>query len=265
MIQKKDNIETRVAYTDFSKLYRNIFEKSALSDERYMSDETIERFYALMQCMNDSDINITSITSAEDIICRHYADSISAERYIPINSSVIDVGTGGGFPAIPLAIVRPDIEVTALDSTAKKINYVKKTHEELGLNNVFALCGRAEELCNASKSNLSESNVELFYREKFDVAISRAVAALPILCELCLPFVRPGGIFVALKGASADEELKCSREAVRILGGEMAENKIINLYTEKEILEHHVLIFQKKRSTPIIYPRKFAKINKKPL
>lgn len=285
MIQKTNYIESPSAKAEFSALYKEILKKSNLTDDRYRKDCIISAFYSLTQHMNESPINITAITSTWEIICRHYADSLSAEAFIPYGSSVIDVGTGGGFPALPLAIVRPDIKITALDSTAKKIKYVENTANKLNLENLYSLCGRAEELCEIceiksqiAKSNknnckssqraqapIDQKNSEPFFRETFDVAISRAVAPLPVLCELCLPFVRVGGLFVALKGSSANEELERSKHAVKILGGEMTENKTIRLQAEKELLEHHVLIFQKKSKTPIIYPRKFAKINKNPL
>ena len=151
-------------------------------------------------------MNVTAITECSRVALLHFADSITAEKFIPEGSRVIDVGCGGGFPTLPLAIVRPDIKILALDSTAKKLTFVDAVAKELDLK-VETLASRAEELaCDES------------YRESFDVAVSRAVARLNILSELCIPFVKVGGSFIAMKGQGGNIELEEAQSGIKKLG-----------------------------------------------
>lgn len=173
--------------------------------------QALERFelFASLLVEKNKVLNLTAITDPEGIAVKHFADSLTALRMIELNEGdrVIDVGTGGGFPGIPLLIARPEIDLTMLDSTGKKLAFVSQSVEELGLS-ANVVHARAEE---AGRGEL---------RESFDFAVSRAVAAMNVLCEYCLPFVKVGGTFCAMKGAKGSEELGCAEKAIVVLGGE---------------------------------------------
>lgn len=196
-------------------------------------------------------LNLTAITDPEGIAVKHFADSLTALRMIDLQpgTKVIDVGTGGGFPGIPLLIARPEIKLTMLDSTGKKLAFVSQSVEELGLS-ANIVHARAEE---AGQGEL---------RESFDFAVSRAVAAMNVLCEYCLPFVKVGGTFCAMKGAKGAEELDCAGKAIATLGGKTQKTETLILPDGGE----RVLINIKKIShTATKYPRPSAQISKKPL
>ncbi len=200
-------------------------------------------------------MNLTAIKDEKGIILRHYADSLAICEYIKPNSTIIDVGCGAGFPTLPVAIFRPDISITALDSTAKRIDYVKETAKRLELDNVTAIAERAEILGRDSK-----------YREKFDYATARAVASLPVLTELCLPFVRVGGQFIAMKASKAEDEIDASANAIAKCGGELARQIHAPLRSADGDLETRVIVISTKtRHTPPDLPRHYSKISKKPL
>ena len=200
-------------------------------------------------------MNLTAIKDEDLIIYRHYVDSVTLSQYIPKGAKVIDVGCGAGFPTLPLAIFRPDLTVTALDGTAKRITYVKETAEELGLTGVRAVAARAEEFSHDGGE-----------REKYDVVTARAVAALPVLSELCLPFARIGGKMVAMKAALADEEIKAAENAIALCGGIISEDKGFELLSKIEApASRRLVVIDKVKKTPSIYPRHYSKISKKPL
>lgn len=255
MTEKMTDVQEIPSAEEFYSAFERIFKECGLT--HYVVPQYAERFYALVRYMADEGrkLNVTSITRTEDIICRHFADSVAFADVFEQGASVIDVGTGGGFPSLPLAIVRSDLHITALDSTAKKIRYVEQAAEFIGLEGFKAISGRAEEL----------SAAEGTFRESFDYAVSRAVAAMPVLCELCLPFVRQGGYFVALKGPGGDDEMQRAVSAVDTLGGKFSEKREAILRCGDEALKHYAFILQKSAATPIKYPRNFSKINKKPL
>lgn len=215
--------------------------------------QTLERFelFASMLVEKNKVLNLTAITDPEGIAVKHFADSLTALRMIDLQpgTKVIDVGTGGGFPGIPLLIARPEIKLTMLDSTGKKLAFVSQSVEELGLS-ANIVHARAEE---AGQGGL---------RESFDFAVSRAVAAMNVLCEYCLPFVKVGGTFCAMKGAKGSEELGCAGKAIATLGGETQKTETLILPDGGE----RVLINVKKIShTATKYPRPSAQISKKPL
>lgn len=221
------------------------------------SEKEIELLFALTQRMLEvnKSMNLTAITDEDSIILKHYADSLTVSEYIPQGARVIDIGCGAGFPTLPLAIFRPDLDITALDGTAKRIEYVKQTSKMLGLDNVTAIAGRAEEY--AAKPE---------YRECFDVATARAVAALPVLSELCLPFVKKGGAFVSMKASQGEQELENARNAIRLCGGSEAICDKLLLTADGENFETRVIIkTQKTALTPTKYPRHYSQISKKPL
>ncbi len=219
--------------------------------------EAAETFYRLTERMLEvnKSLNLTAITEEKAVILRHYADSLLISEHIPEEASVIDIGCGAGFPSLPLAIMRPDLQITALDGTAKRIRYVEETAALLGLTNVTAIVGRAEEY--GQKSG---------YREQFTVATARAVANLSVLCELCLPFVRVGGTMIAMKSRLAAEELAAAGSCISLCGGG---NSLLfsRDLTESEGMceERNLILISKTTPCPKIYPRHFSKISKKPL
>lgn len=233
----------------------NIFSKNSalpLPDERQL-----ELLFSLTERMLEVNrsMNLTAITDEDAIILRHYADSLTVSAYIPQGASVIDVGCGAGFPTLPLAIFRPDLRITALDGTAKRIEYVRKSAELLGLDNVTAIAGRAEEY--ASKPE---------FRESFDAATARAVAALPVLAELCLPFVKKGGDFIAMKASQGERELDDARNAISLCGGSDTICDKLYLTADGESFETRIIIkVRKLTQTPLKYPRHYSQISKKPL
>ncbi len=222
-----------------------------------LGGEQTEKLFMLTERMlkvNQS-MNLTAIKQESSIILRHYADSLTVSELIEQNSSVADIGCGAGFPTLPLAIFRPDLKIFALDGTAKRIAYVKETAELLGLDGVIAEAGRAEELAHLP-----------WYREKFDYVTARAVAALPVLSELCLAFVRVGGSFIAMKSQKADDELEAANGAIKKCGGEIHAVNAIELIDFDGVAEQRVLIkILKTAPTPKELPRHYSKISKKPL
>ena len=238
-------------YQVFCEEFTRIFEKNGLN--AWCRVDVMEKFFILTQRMVETNavMNITALTTTDKIIPLHYADCVIAAKYIPENARVIDIGCGGGFPILPLAIVRPDLKLVGVDSTAKKIRYVQSVADELGLS-VTAVAGRAEEYQAAC-------------RETFDVVISRAVARLNILDELCLPFVRIGGKFIALKGAAGEDEKAEALEGIGILGGKLQTMQKYDLHLENSSEERTLIEIQKVDPTPAKYPRAFGAIKKKPL
>ena len=219
-----------------------------------LSDEQLSRFDKLSDLLVEQNktMNLTAITDPEGIAVKHFADSISVltAAEIPQGAKILDVGTGAGFPGIPLLIMRPDVDLTMIDSTAKKLKYVENTVNELGLI-ATTLHTRAEEAGQSKE-----------YREKFDFVCSRAVAALNVLCEYCLPFVKQNGLFIAMKGAKAQEEIDGARSAIKTLGGKIIAEKSFSL---SDGGERTLVIIKKISQIPPKYPRPSAQIAKKPL
>ena len=219
-----------------------------------VSSQQLDRFEKLAELLVEQNktMNLTAITDPDGIAVKHFADSISVLSAVEFKSGakVLDVGTGAGFPGIPLLIMKPDIDLTMLDSTAKKLKYVANTVDSLGLN-ANVLHSRAEEAAQKPE-----------YRESFDVVCSRAVAALNILCEYCLPFVKKDGIFAAMKGAKAQEEIEAANNAIKTLGGEIIDKKS---FTLSDGAERTIIIIKKISHNLPKYPRPSAQIAKKPL
>ena len=197
-------------------------------------------------------INLTAITDDEGIAIKHFLDSATAICTKCIGESVIDVGTGAGFPGLVLKILKPEIKMTLLDSLNKRINFLNTVSQTLGLDNVEAVHMRAE-----------DGGQNALYREKFDTAVSRAVANLKVLAEYTLPFVKVGGYFLALKGPVAEEELVEAKRAISILGGEV--EMVYDAKIPFSDLNHKIIIIKKVRHTPIKYPRKSVQITKIPI
>ena len=221
----------------------------ALNAEQLKQFDT---FYRLVVEWNNK-INLTAITEPSDFAVKHIIDSISIwnDKKFHNVETLIDVGTGAGFPAIPLKIYRPHLKITLLDSLAKRINFLKVVGEELGFDDVDFLHSRAEDAAHNPK-----------LREDFDLAVSRAVAKLNILAEYCLPFVKVGGYFAALKGSSVEEELQESKAAVKILGGVDVECISITLPNDNE---RNLIYIKKVSKTDGKFPRKAGVPERKPL
>ena len=223
----------------------------------YFEGEKADIFCRLTEHMltvNQS-FNLTAIKEPSRIALLHYIDSLKGADVFPEGVRIIDIGAGAGFPSLPLAISRPDLEIIAVDSTEKRMRYVEETAKMLGLPNVKAVTARAEELGKNRD-----------FREKFDFATARAVASLPILCELCLPLVKVGGCFVAMKGRGACDEIEMAKNAINVLGGNLTAAHETPLYDlEGEKYEHTSLLISKERQTPTVYPRLYTKIAKSPL
>lgn len=218
-----------------------------------MKNEKMQRAYMDAILRLNEHINLTAIRDRDEFWSKHILDSLACEGLPELEraSAVADVGTGGGFPGVPLAINFPEKQFTLIDSTAKKLRAVQCAVDELGLANVVTLNGRAEELGGSEQ-----------YRERFDLVVSRAVAELNILCEWCLPLVRVGGAFIAYKGARAAEELKAADSAIAKLGGKLDRVETVAL---PEAEEHSLIIITKVSVTPSLYPRNAGASRKKPL
>lgn len=244
----------------FDTLCEQVFFENHLSD--YITRDNLDRFYRLCEFMLETNkaMNLTALREESSVITRHLADCLLAAKYLPQNKglSLLDVGSGGGMPALPFAIVRPDLEITALDATAKKTAFIARAAEELGLQNVHVLNGRAEEL-----------GTDHHYREKFDIVCARAVAELRILLEWCVPFIQTGGFFLALKGKNGSIELENAANAVKKLSCALESDENICLYEPENddliVNERHILLFRKRKPTDKMYPRRNAMITKNPL
>ncbi len=198
-------------------------------------------------------MNLTAITEESEVAVRHFADCLALlGLYDFKNKRVIDVGCGAGFPGLPLKLGCRDISLTLLDSLGKRINFLQGVCDALSLSDVECIHARAEEQAN-----------EKGYRESFDIAVSRAVADLSMLSELCLPYVKVGGVFIAMKSANCDEELNRAEKGIKLLGGELEKRADYTLYGTD--ITHTALIFRKVAPTPAKYPRRFAKIKANPL
>ncbi len=213
-----------------------------------------ERFekYLKMLLEKNEVMNLTAITDPVEAVRKHFLDSLALFKAIPIaNKSIIDVGCGAGFPGLPLRLYDDTVDLTLLDSLGKRIDFLKEvTDEILGENSVSCIHARAEEYASEN-------------REQFDIAVSRAVASLPMLSELCLPFVKVGGYFCPMKSVGADDEVQEAQRAISLLGGEV-ERYVDYLIPDTDIV-HRVVVIKKVKSTPSAYPRRFAKIKQQPL
>lgn len=219
-----------------------------------LTDEMVEKFnlYAEMLVERNKVMNLTAITESDDIVRKHFVDSLSLFSVIdiPENARVIDVGTGAGFPGIPLLIARPDLKMTLLDSTKKRLGFIEDVSRETSLQPEL-LHSRAED---AGKS--------INYREKYDLATARAVSNLRDLSEYCLPFVKKGGIFAPMKSAKADEEITAAKKAIDVLGGQI--DKKVN-FDLGDVGTRTIIVIKKISQTPTKYPRPSAKMAKFPL
>lgn len=234
----------------------NLMAKAADDVGLKLSEQQYERFIKYMSLLQEwnEKINLTSITEDEEVIKKHFIDCIKAFKRDELKKAetLIDVGTGAGFPGIPIAIMREDLKITLLDSLNKRINFLNTVIHDLGLENVTTIHSRAED---------GARNKDL--REQFDISTSRAVANMSVLSEFCLPYVKIDGYFIALKGPSVEQEIEESKNAIGTLGGKLVD--ICEVSIEETDFKHNLVIVKKIKPCEKIYPRKAGIIRKKPI
>ncbi len=218
-----------------------------------LQEKQFKKYYELLIYWNDR-INLTAITEYDEVLKKHFEDSISIYKAINMEeiNSIIDIGTGAGFPGIPIKILFPHIKLTLLDSLNKRIKFLNLLIEELGLKDVETLHGRAEDFGKKSE-----------YREQYDLCVSRAVANLSTLSELCIPFVKVGGKFISYKSEKATEELLNANNAIKVLGG--GDMKIVDIFIPDTNYERKLILIGKSVSTNRKYPRKAGTPGKEPI
>lgn len=219
-----------------------------------LTDNQIKNFYDFMNLLIEKNkvMNLTGITEPKEVILKHFIDSLTILKYIDKNSTVIDVGTGAGFPGLPLKIADESLEMTLLDSLNKRINFLNEVIENTQLENIDTIHGRAEDF-----------GKDIKYREKYDVVTSRAVASLNILLEYMLPFVKIGGKCICMKGSNCDDEIENAKNAVKVLGGKIEKIEKFNLPNSDN--NRTILIIKKVKKTDRQYPRNAGIPTKKPL
>ena len=237
----------------FSSVFNTVMTDNGFSD--FVSESVSRKFQNLSDYMLETNksMNLTAIKEENAVILRHFADSLTVARFLPKNAKILDVGCGAGFPCLPLGICRPDLQITALDSTEKRIRYVESAAKMLELTGFCALAARAEDAAHSAM------------RESFDICTARAVAALPVLAELCLPFVRVGGRFIAMKAKRGEEELTAAKNGIARLGGAVVKVHEITLRGNGEEDARLLIEIEKIAPTPKEFPRAYAKILKRPL
>ena len=235
---------------EFTKIFNNYLEKLNLT----LTEEQIEKFYNYMNLLIEwnKKINLTAIIEPKDIILKHFIDSLTIVKYIKEGETIIDVGTGAGFPGIPLKIAREDLKITLADSLNKRINFLNEVINKLDLKNIETIHTRAEELGKNKK-----------YREKFDIATSRAVANMSTLSEYLIPFIKVKGRCICMKSSDIDTELENAKKAINILGCEIESKDKFNLPNSD--LGRSVIILRKVKNTPSKFPRKAGTPAKEPI
>ena len=218
-----------------------------------INDQKTTKFYNYMELLLDWNkrVNLTSITEIDDIILKHFVDSLTILKYIKDKNKLIDVGSGAGFPGIPIAIVKNSLHITLLDSLNKRILFLDEVRNLLNLNNIETIHGRVEEFGHNNG------------REVFDVSVSRAVANLTTLSEYLIPLVKIGGRAICMKGSEIEKELDEAKSAINILGGEI--EKIDKFYLPNSDIQRNVVVIRKIRATPKKYPRKPGTPSKDPI
>ena len=234
--------------------FEKIFEEYAQNLKIEINSEQIEKFYKYANILIEwnSKMNLTAITDYKEIILKHFIDSLTILNKIDKNSYIVDVGTGAGFPGIPLKILREDIKVVLLDSLNKRVQFLNEVISELKLKNIEAIHGRAEEFGKNKK-----------YREKFDIATSRAVANLSTLSEYMMPLVKVNGKCICMKGKEIEQELEEAKNAIDILGGKFSEREEMQLIDND--MNRNIILISKVKNTPSKYPRKAGTPSKEPI
>jgi len=221
-----------------------------------LNDQQLAQFstyYDLLVEWNEK-VNLTAITEKDEVYLKHFYDSITPSFYEDFSKikSICDVGAGAGFPSLPLKICYPHLHITIIDSLKKRINFLQELIDQLQLTNVTLVHSRAEDAGSDNR-----------YREKYDVVTARAVARMSVLSEYCLPFTKKAGLFIALKGANAKEELADANKAIKVLGGKILKEE--SFYLPKEESERSLIWIEKIKNTPKKYPRKAGTPNRNPI
>ena len=219
-----------------------------------ITENQISKFYEYMNLLLEwnEKINLTAITKQDEIILKHFVDCLTIQKYIVKNKKIVDIGTGAGFPGIPLAIMNESNNFVLVDSLNKRINFLNDVKEKIKLENMEAIHSRAEEFCQNKK-----------YREKFDIAVSRAVANLSTLSEYCIPFIAKNGKFISYKSSISSEEIQNAKSAIKILGGAVVEEKTVHLPCSD--MDRTFVVVNKTNNTEKKYPRKAGTPSKEPL
>ena len=219
-----------------------------------ISLEDANKFYKYMKLLLEwnEKINLTAITEENEVIIKHFIDSLTIYKYLNEAKSIIDVGTGAGFPGIPIKILNKEIDITLMDSLNKRINFLNEVVKNLNLERISCIHSRAEELGRDKK-----------FREKYDVAVSRAVANMSTLVEYLLPFVKVGGMGICMKGSSIDEELKEAEKAIKMIGGKV--EKVEKIILPNSDYERNIVIIRKINNTNSKFPRKAGIPKKEPI
>ena len=233
-------------YQEFEKMFLMELKKNHL--ERINNIESFYQYMKLLLEWNDK-INLTSITDEKEFIQKHFIDSLTIQHYMKENMKIIDIGTGAGFPGIPIKLIYPNLEMTLIDSVGKKVNVSKDVMQKVDVQKIEAIHTRAEDY---AKEN----------REKYDIAVSRAVANMNTLVEYLIPFVKVGGRILCMKGPNCEEELESAKKAIDIMGGKI--ETIENFFIDEE-LERNIVVIKKIKETPIQYPRGQGKPLKNPI
>lgn len=234
-------------------IFSEELENAAKQIEIELTKKQIEKFYNYMNLLLEwnEKINLTAIIEPREVILKHFVDSLTIAKYIKENEKLIDVGTGAGFPGIPLSIVKENTDIVLLDSLNKRINFLEEIKENLKLENITTIHGRAEEFGKNKKE-----------RETYDIATSRAVAPLNILLEYLLPLVKVGGKAICMKGSNI-EETEHAKNALEILGGQI--EKIEEITLPNSDIKRNIIIVKKVKNTPSKYPRKPGTPSKEPI
>ena len=235
------------------KQFKEELTKRAMQFGVNLLEEQQNQFYQYMQLLLEwnEKINLTAITEPQEILTKHFIDSISVVPYIKEGDKILDIGTGAGFPGIPLKIVLPQNSFTLLDSLNKRIHFLQEVVEQLKLENIEAVHGRAEEFCKEDR------------REGYHIVVSRAVAKLNVLLEYMLPFTKVGGKCICMKALEIEEELEDAKKAIEILGGTI--EKVEEITLEDTDITRKLVIVKKIKETPKKYPRKAGTPNKEPI
>lgn len=238
---------------ELNEFCKEIEEKSSKIDIN-LDNEICNKLYNYMNLLLECNekINLTAITDEKEIILKHFIDSFTINKFINSGDKMLDIGTGAGFPGLPIKIIRAEVDVFLMDSLNKRINFLNEVIESLQLKNIEAFHSRAEEMAKNNK-----------FREKFDVVTSRAVAKLNILLEYMLPYTKINGKCLCMKGPNIEEEIKEAEKALKILGGEI--EKIEKIILPDSNIERKIIIIRKKSATPLKYPRKAGMPTKEPL
>ena len=237
---------------EYKEFYKEI-SNYAKELEINITDKEANDFYKYMLLLIEwnNKMNLTAITDEKDIILKHFIDSISVNKYIKNNKKIMDIGTGAGFPGIPLKILNEDIEFILVDALNKRINFLEEVKNKLNINNLILIHSRVEDLAHNSE-----------YREKSDIVLSRAVANLSVLVEYMLPFVEKDGYCICMKGPNIDEEIKNAEKDIKTLGGKI---EIIDNIILPQNIERNIVVIKKIENTHTRYPRKAGIPSKQPL